>query len=80
MLGERSGIDFPIDAGTPAERIAKLHDAVTAILRQPDVVERFAVQGAPAPPPMTPAQVAAFVRNDVTMWRKLVSEAGIQAD
>ena len=29
---------------------------------------------------MTPAQVAAFVRNDVTMWRKLVSEAGIQAD
>ena len=69
-----------VPAGTPADRIAKLHDAVTAILRQPDVVERFAVQGAPVPPAMTPAQVAAFVRNDVTMWRKLVGEAGIQAD
>ena len=69
-----------VPAGTPADRIAKLHDAITAILRQPDVVERFAAQGAPVPPAMTPAQVAAFVRNDVTMWRKLVSEAGIQAD
>ena len=69
-----------VPAGTPADRIAKLHDAVTGILRQPDVAERFVVQGAPVPPAMTPAQVTAFVRNDVAMWRKLVSEAGIQAD
>ena len=66
--------------GTQADRIAKLHEAVTGILRQPDVVERFAVQGAVIPLAMTPAQVAAFVRNDVAVWRKLVSEAGIQAD
>lgn len=69
-----------VPPGTPADRIAKLHETVTGILRQPDVMERFAVQGAPVPPAMTPAQVAAFVRNDVAMWRKLVSDAGIQAD
>ena len=69
-----------VPPGTQADRIAKLNEAVIGILRQPDVVERFAVQGATIPPAMTPAQVAAFVRNDVAVWRKLVNEAGIQAD
>ena len=69
-----------VPTGTAAERIAKLHDAVSRILRQPDVAERFAAQGAPIPPPLTPLQVAAFVRDDVAMWRKLVREAGIQPE
>lgn len=69
-----------VPAGTPADRIAKLHEAVTRILRQPDVAERYAAQGAPVPPPLSPAQVAAFVGEDVAMWRKLVREAGIQPE
>lgn len=69
-----------VPAGTPADRVAKLHEAVTRILRQPDVAERYAAQGAPLPPPLAPAQVAAFVRDDVAMWRKLVREAGIQPE
>jgi tripartite-type tricarboxylate transporter receptor subunit TctC len=67
-------------AGTPPDRIARLHDAVNRILRQPDLAERYAAQGAPLPPPLTPAQTAAFVREDVGMWRKLVREAGIQPE
>lgn len=69
-----------VPAGTAGDRIAKLHEALSRILRQPDVAERYAAQGAPLPPPLTPAQVAAFVRDDVAMWRKLVREAGIQAE
>lgn len=69
-----------VPAGTAADRIAKLHEAVSRILRQPDVAERYAAQGAPVPPPLTPAQVAAFVRDDVAMWRKLVRETGIQPE
>ena len=69
-----------VPARTPADRMAKLNDAVIRILQQKDVVEQFAAQGGIVPPPMTPAQVAEFVRNDVAMWRKLVSEEKIQAD
>ena len=69
-----------VPARTPADRVAKLNDAVIRILQQKDVVEQFAAQGGIVPPPMTPAQVAEFVRNDVAMWRKLVSEERIQAD
>jgi len=67
-------------AGTPAERLAKIQDAVNQVMRHPEVVERLTEQGASIPPPMSTAQVAAFIRNDVAMWRKLVMEAGIQAD
>lgn len=67
-------------AGTPADRIARIHEAVTAVMHLPDVVERLTEQGATIPAVMTPAQVATFVRDDVAMWRKLVVEAGIQAE
>lgn len=65
---------------TPADRIAKLNDAVIRILQQQEVADRFAAQGGIVPQPMTAAQVAEFVRSDVAMWRQLVSEEGIQAD
>ena len=67
-------------AGTPADRIAKLQSAVARILQMPDVMEQFASQGGIVPPPMSPAQVSTFIANDVTMWRKLIRETGIQAD
>lgn len=50
------------------------------ILKIPDVVERLAAQGAIVPDSMTQAQVSAFVRDDVVMWRKLIEEAAIQAE
>jgi tripartite-type tricarboxylate transporter receptor subunit TctC len=69
-----------VPARTPADRVAKLNEAVIRILQQKDVAEQLAAQGGIVPPPMTPAQVAEFVRDDVAMWRKLVSEEKIQAD
>jgi tripartite-type tricarboxylate transporter receptor subunit TctC len=65
---------------TPADRIAKLNEAVIRILQQKEVADTFAAQGGIVPPPLSPLQVADFVRGDVAMWRKLVSEEGIQAD
>lgn len=69
-----------VPAGTPANRMDKLRDAMGRILKMPDVVERLAAQGAIVPDSMTQAQVSAFVRDDVAMWRKLIKEAAIQAD
>ena len=65
---------------TPADRVAKLNETVLRILQQKDVAETLAAQGGIVPPPLSPMQVADFVRADVAMWRKLVSEEGIQAD
>ena len=86
VLGTTTPLDVPFldglrqEVDPTADRVAKLNDAVIRILQRKDVVEQFAVQGGIVPPPMTPAEVAEFVRNDVALWRKLVSEAKIQAD
>lgn len=65
---------------TPADRIAKLNEAMLQILQRKDVADLLAAQGGIVPPAMTPAQVADFVRSDVAMWRRLVSEEHIQTD
>ena len=65
---------------TSADRVAKLNEAVLRILQQKEVADQFTAQGGIVPPSMTPAQVTEFVRADVAMWRKLVSEEHIQAD
>jgi len=66
-------------AGTPQEIVAKLHDDVIQALRQPDVVERFAGQGFDVIG-SSPAELAAFIRQDVAKYEKLVKQAGIHID
>jgi len=64
---------------TPRIHCGRLGPA-SRILRLPDIVERFAAQGAIIPDPMTQAQVAAFINDDIVRWRRFVREANIQAD
>ena len=66
-------------AGTPAPVIAKLSEAMTAILRDPDVVEKFNLLGAEAVP-MTPEELRKYLEAEDTTWMPIVKKANIKAE
>jgi tripartite-type tricarboxylate transporter receptor subunit TctC len=66
-------------AGTPDAVIAKLNAEVNRLVRLPDAVERFKVQGFEVIGG-SPADFAAFIRQDVAKYAKLVKTAGIRID
>ena len=66
-------------AGTPDAVIAKLNAEVGRLLRSTEVVEKFAVQGIDVIGG-SPADLAAFVRQDLAKYAKLVKTAGIKID
>jgi tripartite-type tricarboxylate transporter receptor subunit TctC len=66
-------------AGTPDAVIAKLNAEVGRLLRSTDVVEKFAVQGIDVIGG-SPADLAAFIRQDLAKYAKLVKTAGIRID
>jgi tripartite-type tricarboxylate transporter receptor subunit TctC len=65
--------------GTPAAVIAKLHAEISKIVKIPENRERFLALGA-EPVGSTPDQFAAFYRNEVLKWGKVVRESGAQID
>jgi tripartite-type tricarboxylate transporter receptor subunit TctC len=73
----RWGIAAP--AGTPRPIIDKLNQALNSALASDDVKKRLAVEGA-EPTPSTPAEYAAIIDREVTMWTELVKTAGIKAE
>ncbi len=66
-------------AATPKDIIAKLNTDVVRILRQPDVIERLAGQGA-EPVGNTPEEFTAFIRAEIDKWAKLVKAANMKAE
>ena len=66
-------------AGTPEAIIVKLHAEVARVLRLPEVVERFSAQGIDVIGSTT-AEFAAFIKQDVAKYAKLVKTAGIRID
>ena len=66
-------------AGTPEAIINKLNAEVVRLLRLPDVVERFSAQGIDVIG-SSPAELAAFIKQDVAKYAKLVKTAGIRID
>jgi tripartite-type tricarboxylate transporter receptor subunit TctC len=66
-------------AGTPAPILAKLNAEVNAIMRQPDVVARFAELGA-RPVGGTPEEMQRFLRAEVDRWADVVRRSGAKAD
>ena len=66
-------------AATPQTIIATLHAEVLRVLRSQDVTDRFAVQGIEVIG-SSPAEFAAFIKQDVAKYEKLVKTAGIRVD
>ena len=68
-------------AGTPAEVIAKLNEAVVKTLADPTVQRRFADQGQELPPrdQQTPEALAAYQKAEIDKWWPIIKNAGIKA-
>ena len=66
-------------AGTPDEIIAKLHAESAKALREPDVVERLARDGA-EPVGNTPQETARYIVSEIDKWGKAVKASGAHAD
>ena len=68
---------FVAPAGTPPAIIDRLHAELAAIVRLPDVQERFR-QLAANPFGNTPAEFSAFVAAEIPRWRDVMQKAGIK--
>jgi tripartite-type tricarboxylate transporter receptor subunit TctC len=71
------GIFLP--AGASPALVERLHAAVDATIRSPDVARKFTELGAD-PQFARPAEFAAYVANDYAKWAKLAKEAGLKAE
>lgn len=66
-------------AGTPKEIISTLNSAAVKALKQPDVVERLARDGA-APVANSAAETGRYIADEIVKWGKAVKAAGAQSD
>ncbi|OGA37898.1 MAG: hypothetical protein A3G24_04940 [Betaproteobacteria bacterium RIFCSPLOWO2_12_FULL_62_13] len=62
-------------AGTPRDIITKLHAEAARALKQPDVVERLARDGA-RPVGNTPDETARYIDREIVKWGKAVKASG----
>lgn len=65
--------------GTPSDIVAKLNAEVQKIMRSPDVQKRLEAEGARFIP-TTPAQFAAFQKEELVKWAKIIKDANIRAE
>lgn len=63
--------------GTPADVLKKMNEGINEALKQPEVVELFAKSGASATQ-STLEQAGKDVKNEVTVYEKIVKDAGIK--
>ena len=66
-------------AGTPAEVVTTLHDAIAAAMTDPAVVERYGKQGIVIKP-MSLAELPVYLRNDKERWAKVAAQAGLKGE
>ena len=66
-------------AKTPRDIVQKLNAALGQVLAQAAVKERFAAVGAEVQP-STSDELAAWIRDDLAIWVKVVKQAGIKVE
>jgi tripartite-type tricarboxylate transporter receptor subunit TctC len=66
-------------SATPAPVLAKLRDAVTQAVTNPEVKARLAAQGLEVPV-LKGDELAAFNRTEIAKWSELVKRSGAQVD
>jgi tripartite-type tricarboxylate transporter receptor subunit TctC len=65
--------------GTPPDVVARLHDTLAKILKDPEVVEKFNALGAKAVT-MQPAEFKAYLESEDSKWIPVVRKANIKAE
>jgi tripartite-type tricarboxylate transporter receptor subunit TctC len=66
-------------AGTPAAVLTRLNTEITAVLRLPEIRERFAA-AALEPLPSTPDFMAQLMRTEAIKWAKVIKDSGAKLD
>jgi tripartite-type tricarboxylate transporter receptor subunit TctC len=66
-------------AGTPAAVVARLNDAIAAVMRDPDVRARLAQSGV-VPGVNSPAEFATYLNDENERWARIIREKGIKAE
>ena len=75
--GSWQGVVAP--AGTPTEIVTKLNSAIGGILGTPELRDSLAKQGAEVRT-NSPAELAAFIRNETARWAKVVKDANVKLE
>ena len=70
-----NGLSGP--AKTPRDVVQKMNGEVARILKSPDLLERLRAEGSD-PVGNTPEQYAAFIREEIAKWRKVIAFAGLK--
>jgi tripartite-type tricarboxylate transporter receptor subunit TctC len=65
--------------GTPPAVVARLNEAITKIVSQPELQQTWAKQGA-IPMVMNPVAFEKYMQEDIAKWAKLIQTAHIKAD
>ncbi|HZX88586.1 MAG TPA: tripartite tricarboxylate transporter substrate binding protein [Reyranella sp.] len=81
LAGYEAAISYGIflPAGASPVLVDRLHAAVDATVRSPDVARKFTDLGAD-PQFGTPSEFAAYVADDLAKWARLAKEAGLKAE
>ena len=66
-------------AGTPPDRIGRIHAVLSAALSRPDTLRSYVDQGQRVVN-LAPEQSAAFIRAEVEKWAEVVRAAGMRAE
>ena len=66
-------------AATPAPIVQRLNAEITAVLRSPEVRERFATAGL-EPLPSTPEEMSALMKSEAVKWARVIRESGASVD
>lgn len=66
-------------AGTPAPVVQRLNAEITAVLKSPEVRERFAAAGL-EPLPSTPDEMAELMKSESVKWARVIKESGASVD
>lgn len=72
-----SWLGFAAPAGTPDDIIQKLNGAVNEVLKMPQVRDQLLAMGT-RPVGGTSADFQSFVENQVSTWKKVMAEAGVE--
>ena len=68
-----------VPAGTPAGIVNRIRDETLKALRDPEVQASLASNGLNIAP-STPAELAARIRKETTVWEGVIKEASIRID
>jgi tripartite-type tricarboxylate transporter receptor subunit TctC len=70
---------FFVPAGTPADRVAYLHRAITGVLKSPSVSQKIVDAGGELIAG-TPQELAAQLQKDVARWSRVAKLSGAALD